>query len=335
VIFERCDWRPPEAWKGRIDDPSDPLAARWHQRLSLWDGSPPRPAVAGRRRLWFVGCASDVGVGRNLGRRGAASAPAQIRAAMANLPAHFGDGVELVDAGDLLPRGDDLEGCEDALALLVSSIVAAGDFPIVLGGGHEIAFGVYEGIRSGLAEAGRPSPPSIVSFDAHFDLRPEGPQETPLSSGNMFRRIARLCAERGEEFRYRVVGIQRSSNTASLFALADRLGVEYHLAREFEESDPERLRAILKRWISEDRPLYVSLCFDVIAAAHAPAVSAPQPFGMDPRYILEGLRTLARSGAAAGLDIAEISPRFDRDDRTARLAAVLIFAWVNALAGLE
>ena len=282
-----------------------------------------------------MGCASDVGIGRNRGRRGAAAAPAQIRAAAANLPALFGERLELVDAGDLSPRGEDLEGFEESLATLLAAIVEAGDFPIALGGGHEIAFGVFEGLRAGLKAAGRGGPPGIVNFDAHFDLRPEGEGEGGLSSGNMFRRIARLCQERGEEFSYRVVGIQRSSNTESLFRLAEHLGVEYHLAREYEGRGSELLVDQVRHWSSGPQPLQVSLCFDVIAAAHAPAVSAPQPFGMEPRFVLEALRALAASGRVCGLDIAEISPRFDRDDRTSRLAAVLLFAWINAMAGIE
>ena len=62
----------------------------------------------------------------------------------------------------------------------------AGQFPVVLGGGHEVAFGTY----LGLARISRSAHPGdrigILNLDAHFDLRP-GPVP---SSGTPFRQIA-------------------------------------------------------------------------------------------------------------------------------------------------
>lgn len=327
----RWVWRPPAPWGGRVDDPEDPAALRWHQVVRPWDGTPVSVG-SGARSVWFIGCATDIGVSRNKGRPGAARGPGSLRKAMANLPVRFGDTLELVDAGDLVPRDGDLEGLMEGLERLVGAVVASGGFPVVLGGGHEVAYGHHRGLARGLSARSLPSP-GIVSFDAHFDLRPEGPDETPLHSGNMFRILAREAAERGDAFEYDVIGIQRSANTPSLFQEADRLGVRYLPARE--AGSPEAVLAFLRALRPAARPLQVTLCTDVLSAAHAPAVSAPQPFGLDPSVVLEGLRHLARGGRAAGLDIAEVSPRYEGDDGTAHLAAVLLFAWVNAMAGAE
>ncbi len=45
-------------------------------------------------------------------------------------------------------------------------------YPIVLGGGHEIAFGHYCGIKDYNASIDRKDKLGIINFDAHFDLRP-------------------------------------------------------------------------------------------------------------------------------------------------------------------
>lgn len=326
-----CFWRPPEPWSGRVDDPENPTALRWHQIVQPWDGVYP---VRGSTipRIWLIGCSTDIGVSRNRGRPGAARGPRSIRRALANLPVRFGQSLELMDAGDIEPRNEDLEGLMGDLETLVAGITAAGDLPVVLGGGHEIAYGHHRGLVRGLAARSLPAP-GIVSFDAHFDLRPEGPGQAPLHSGNMFRLLARESAERGEPFDYTVIGIQRSANTLSLFQEADRLGVRYLPARD--AGSPEAVLAFLRALRPSTRLLQITLCVDVISAAHAPAVSAPQPFGLDPNVVLEGLRHLANSGRAAGLDIAEVSPRYKGDDSTAHLAALLLFAWVNAIAGVE
>lgn len=327
-------WRPPSPWCGRSDDPDDPQARRWHQVVSCGKDFPRPRSVSGLKEIWFIGVPCHIGVVRNLGRGGAAAAPGQIRRAMANLPCLFDDKIRLIDGGDILPVDDDLEGLSEGLAGLVESVVAGGGFPIVLGGGHETAFGCFEGLRRGLRALGKNDPPAIVNFDAHFDLRPYSVDEG-LHSGNMFRRIAGSSREREESFRYRVIGIQRSSNTPALFRLADELGVRYHTALEISGESIETLRAKTEVWTGDAPDLFVSLCCDVIAAAHAPGVSAPQPFGLDPECVLEMMRILARSRKAVGLNVAEVSPRFDHDNRTAHLAAVLLFAWINALAGVS
>ncbi len=68
--------RPADTWQGRIDDPSDPLASRWHQAVVPWRRRVIEPASPGALDIYFIGMASDEGVRRNQGRAGAAAAPA-------------------------------------------------------------------------------------------------------------------------------------------------------------------------------------------------------------------------------------------------------------------
>lgn len=330
--FRGASWLPPSPWTGRVDDPEDPLATRWHQVVEPWPGERFFPASGeGESAVCFIGLASDEGVRRNLGRAGTAAAPAQIRSALANLPRLFDSRMRLLDAGDIAVEGHDLESALEALAVAVASVSAAGAFPIVLGGGHEVALGHFEGLRSGLLARGRSGLLRVVNFDAHFDLRPRD-AEHGANSGNSFSGIARLCQERGEPFLYHVVGIQQSANTLSLFRRAEELGVDWHLARHLDVARLPFMLELLAGWAQEGTPMHVSLCSDVFMAAHAPGVSAPQPFGLNPELVLEMMRCLALCGCVAGLDVAEVSPRFDQDNRTAHLVAVLLFAWVNALA---
>jgi formiminoglutamase len=76
--------------------------------------------------------------------------------------------------------------------------------------------------------------------------------------------------------------------------------------------------------VNQNQIVYVSLCMDVFAAAYAPGVSAPQALGITPWQMIPALRKLAASGKVISYDLAELSPPFDIDSRTTKLAANLI-----------
>ena len=106
--------------------------------------------------------------------------------------------LNLYDAGDIICDGDNLENAQIALAHMVASLLRSQYFPIVLGGGHETAWGHYLGIHEALG----PSKLAIVNFDAHFDLR----EQARGSSGTTFKQIA----DHHAAFDYTVIGIQFS-----------------------------------------------------------------------------------------------------------------------------
>ncbi len=57
-----------------------------------------------------------------------------------------------------------------------------------------------------------------------------------------------------------------------------------------------------------------------------------QPFGFHPETVLRLLKHVLASGKVVSFDFAEVSPRFDSDDHTAKLAAVFVYALVSTLA---
>ncbi len=203
-------------------------------------------------------------------------------------------------------------------------------FPVLLGGGHGMALGHYNGIVAHLEEKYATSGVGIINFDAHFDLRPYTDKG---SSGTMFSQIAANCQRKKRKFSYLVLGIQTYANTRSLFKRADSLGVKHVLAKDFVAQNFDKIEAGIDGFIDNDKPVYLTICSDVFNAAFAPGVSATQPFGMDPETVLRFLKKIFKSKKVIGFDIAEVSPRFDHDNRTAKLMAVLIYAMINVLMG--
>ncbi|WP_153101250.1 formimidoylglutamase [Paraburkholderia hayleyella] len=277
----------------------------------------------------IVGFGSDEGVRRNQGRIGAAHGPAELRRVLAGLPAKTSMAA-LADAGDVVCDDGDLEGAQAELAQVVSDVLASGGRPLVFGGGHEVAWGTYSGLRlhqQHEADVGHAVTPLrlrkllIINFDAHFDLR----QTRPANSGTPFDQIALDCADRGEPFNYVCFGISDLSNTASLFAHARRLGVHYVLDVEMQETQLSQRLHELQQLLDAADDVYLTIDLDVLPAGTAPGVSAPAALGV-PLSVVEAMVLRVReSGKLRVADIAEYNPTLDQDKRTARAAARLAY----------
>jgi formiminoglutamase len=318
----------PAPWTGRVDDLEDRDAFRWHQVIECLDLSVPAGQLALHtpRGFCILGYCCDHGVELNLGRTGAARGPEAIRSQLVNLPVNFPNTVGLFDGGDILCRDGDLEGAQRALAEVVERTISSRLFPVVLGGGHDLAFGHYLGIVRQTSSSKRLG---ILNFDAHLDLRP---LRHAATSGTMFTQIAAECREQRRDLSYFCIGAQKSANTVSLFRFAEELGVETVLARDINDFDLEPVKQKLSAFLAGIDASYVTICADVFSSAFAPGVSASQPFGLHPETVLRLLKHVLASGKVVSFDFAEVSPRFDSDDNTAKLAAVFVYALVNTLA---
>ncbi|MCH8550756.1 MAG: formimidoylglutamase [Natronospirillum sp.] len=295
-------------WTGRMDQQPD--SERWHQQVKPWQHNA-SPGFA------LLGFASDEGVRRNQGRIGAAAGPAAIRRALASLAVH--DSRPLYDAGDVVCANGDLPGAHERLASSVAQLLDSGQKPMVMGGGHEIAFGTWSGLARHLGSNTDRTPRiGIINFDAHFDLRPLS--EAP-SSGTPFSQIAEQCRQRGWPFHYACLGVSRAANTRALFNRADELGVVYREDQTMTQSTLPELHSLLDDFMADCDALYLTLCLDVFPAAQVPGVSAPAARGVALDLIEPLLRQIARSGCLAAADIAELNPDYDIDQRSARVAA--------------
>lgn len=317
-------------WQGRVDDPDDINSYRWHQVVKLIDlTKEPEVFVSGEKKgFCFLGFCCDEGVRRNIGRTGTSRGPFSIRKEMANLPCAFKRKIDLFDAGDIYCVDGKIEEAQEELKESIKRIISLNLFPIVLGGGHEISFGHYNGLVDSFNEylKEKYSPIGIINFDAHFDLRPYC---NKANSGTMFLQIADQCKKDCRNFSYFCLGIQKSANTLSSFKTADKLNVEYVLAKDINELNMSDILSRINEYIKRHKYIYLTVCMDVFSSAYAPGVSAPQPFGVYPETGLTLIKYILNSGRVISFDIAEVSPRFDEDNRTSKLAAIIIFALIS------
>ena len=306
----------PSIWSGRADAQSGEYL---YQQVKLLDLSKNTSKFldAGYALLGFQ---SDEGVKRNLGNLGAAEGPMAFRGCFAKMPVHTK--FNFYDAGSVSCIEGDLEAAQTELKKRINQILSLGLMPIVVGGGHETAWGHYQGIHQYFGK----EPVAILNFDAHFDLRPlvDGKYG---SSGTPFFQVNALLKQNNQSFDYYCAGVQPFANTSSLFTYADQNKVEYHLAERIN-SHPSDL-TFIEKVIQQHEKIYVTVCLDVFRADIAPGVSAPQPLGIEAQYMINALRLLKVSKKVVSLDIVELSPRHDVNQQTAKLASCLLMEYLH------
>ncbi len=306
----------PHQWRGRPDAPAGSSYFQIIHTLNLLEEN---IKDATQPTFGFIGFRCDEGVRRNSGRIGAAEGPAAIRHALARLPVQHQHFI-CYDVGSITCADGDLEASQKALGAIVALLLKHNIMPIVLGGGHELAWGHYQGIARAFPEINL----GIINFDAHFDMRPLSPQHQG-NSGTPFLQIAQAHLSAKKRFDYNCVGIQHAGNIRQLFDTARLYDTKFMLADELHQGQREKSIDFIDRVIDQNDIIYVSICLDVFSAAHAPGVSASQPLGLSPWDVIPLIRQLASSGKVISYDIAELAPRYDVDHRTAKLAASLIY----------
>jgi len=317
----------PQPWQGRNDgDAAD--VQRWHQAIQLIDlNQSPNQPINQSTKIALIGFCSDEGVRRNLGRVGAKDGPAAIRKACSSFPVHFEKTV-LCDAGDVLCNDGNLEAAQMLLGEKIAQLISQQYFPIVLGGGHEVAFANFSGIQQNLKPK---SSFGVINFDAHFDLRYVD-DNIGATSGTGFWQMAQMVKNQQCNFEYLAIGIQQCSNTKRLFETAKDIDALHVLAEEFTNDQLEHLLHLINGILHSSPMVQLSIDMDVFTAANAPGVSAPSFNGIPPNSMFKRLlRHIVFSGKLASIDIAEVNPAYDVDNRTSRLAAAFVFDIVQAL----
>jgi formiminoglutamase len=266
----------------------------------------------------LLGYSCGAGVQRNHGRIGTKAGPDTIKTYIGKMPNHLSEEVQFVDCGTIECDDGDMEAAQNMLSRRTTQLLELNTFPILLGGGHDIAYGHYNGIRNHI---GNDKTIGIINFDAHFDLRPN---ENGNNSGTPFFQIAQDCKTNNTDFKYLCLGIREDGNDRISFENANNLEVEWIDIQAFSMQYLDNVLNTLGQFIDEVDYLYVSIDLDGFSSAYAPGVSSPSPMGYSPDIVLESLNTIINSKKLISLDVAEMNPSFDIDNQTAKLAASLI-----------
>ncbi|HZY85079.1 MAG TPA: formimidoylglutamase [Gemmataceae bacterium] len=310
----------PAGLPGRPDDP------RLGECVELWSGGaadlrPGRPVL--------IGFPEDEGVRRNGGRPGAAEAPRAIRHWLYRLtPFDASTGADLarlrlLDLGDVRTDGG-LEASQEALGEVVAAALTAGALPVVLGGGHETAYGHYLGYaRAGWVVG-------VINLDAHLDVRPYAPGQG--HSGSPFRQALEHPSHPLPGDLYCCLGAQPFSVSREHADYVRQRGGTIRWRSEVAGRLEEELGRQCKRVTGNGCPVYLTVDADVVRAADVPGVSAPNPLGLDGAAVAACCRAAGETPGVTSFDLVEINPQLDRDGLSARWAALSVWHFLAGLA---
>jgi arginase len=272
------------------------------------------------------------------GRRGVDMGPSAIR--YADLVGRLTElGVDVHDLGtvaedpiEVLAEGDArakyldpiLNVC-DAIADHVEESCRAGELPLVLGGDHSLALGVFGGL------ARVHGPVATVWFDAHADCNT--PDTTP--SGNVHGMgLSGALGWGGERFsggrwplpsadeqRTVLIGV-RSLDPAE----RELLRASDVLVYTTSEVDRLGMEAVMRgalEHVAGAEHLHVSVDMDVMDPFWAPGVGTPVRGGISYREAHLAMERLA-DAAFGSLQVVEVNPILDRENMTGELAVELI-----------
>jgi formiminoglutamase len=288
-------------------------------RLGHLLGGPERDVTDATTVL--LGFPVDAGVVRNGGRPGAADAPDRLRQwlyrmtpdarrheAFVDLLRH------LVDLGDLSGEAS-LSTLQSKLGEVLATHLRQGRVPITLGGGHETAYGHFLGYVAAERDV------SILNWDAHADVRPL--IEDRPHSGSPFRQA--LQHPSGRCRHYAVASLLPHSTAPAHLHFIDE-----HDGRYLWNDDLSR-DAVDRLYERAAAPLMVTFDLDALDQTHAPGVSAPAAGGLSQDLWLYAAYHAGRSPKVTSIDLVELNPNVDVDDRTARLAALTVMEILRGL----
>lgn len=296
-------------WTGRSSDDLQ----YWHQTIQcLPDLNIPKDVKG--KKVGILGYAGEEGVFRNQGRQGAAGGPNAIRKMMAPMAFHLINKIQLFDLGNIVTLDHGMEESHDLITETVSKLLSNRVFPVILGGGHDLAYahgrGIFKQVKSKGEKLG------IINLDAHFDLRTLANGQG--HSGSPFYQLAH---ESPADFNYLCLGIQSAANPPSLFTTARQLKCTWMEMEDFTLANWQNIVQVLDHFCSKVNKIYLSIDLDGFSSAYAPGVSAPSPMGFSPELAFKVLEWIAQSGKLISMDVVELNPEFDIDNSTAKLAA--------------
>ncbi|MFP3143489.1 MAG: arginase family protein [Caldisphaera sp.] len=195
------------------------------------------------------------------------------------------------------------------------------NMPVVfLGGDHSITKNTLIGLNNLYKKIG------LIVFDAHYDLREvkEG-----LTSGSWLNELLKSYKEKFEVVQ---IGISDYSNPSYMKKIADKFGIKVFYRDQVMEDEGNLFKEI--KWLKENTDgLYVSIDMDHLDQSFAPGVNSPTALGMYPNETIKIIKEIIKDANLLGLDITEVSPPFDFNNITSRLAAKLILFTLNYYIG--
>ncbi len=213
------------------------------------------------------------------------------------------------------------------LAMVVSNIVANGQFPLVLGGDHSIAIGTLAGVAEHYKKLG------VIWFDAHGDLN--SGETSP--SGNIHGMSLAVSLGIGHRYLTGIGGYAPKINPENVVIIGARAldRGEKELIREkgikvytMHEIDRLGMTKVMEEAIAHvtngTDGVHLSFDLDALDPHDAPGVGTPVLGGTSYRETHLAMEMLAEADIITSAEFVEVNPILDNRNMTATIAVALM-----------
>lgn len=297
----------------------------------------------------IAGIPEDMGIKGNLGIGGADTAWQPFLQAFLNLQSNdFFDGSEVLLLGQfdftdlkqvIEKNGPNYEEkikayrqataiIDEEMEQLVSLITRHNKIPVIIGGGHNNAYGCIKGAAKGLHRSGRIplAEVNVVNLDAHADYRPmEG-----RHSGNAFR----YADEDGYLEKYCIVALHENYLTQNMWLdIANNPFIDFITFEDIFLHEKKSFRQALAHALSFTENNFCGIELDLDSIENVLS-SAFSPVGVSPVHARQYVNYMATHALVAYLHICEGATQL-ADNRkspaTGKLIAYLVSDFIKAM----
>jgi len=200
---------------------------------------------------------------------------------------------------------------------LVFKIVKAGKTPIIIGGGHNNAYGNIKGASLALKKS-----INAVNFDAHTDFR----KEEGRHSGNGFS----YAYSEGFLSKYFVFGLHENYTSGTIFkALDSNEDLGYNIYESIAVRKETSFKSALKQALLHINSKPYGIEIDCDAIQNVPS-SAMTPSGFQTNKARRFLNYFAQHKNAAYLHVCEAAPNTENPHQIGKLITYLITDFIRA-----
>ena len=277
----------------------------------------------------IVGAPFDEGVKRSGGRPGAKTAPDAIRTEFyKRTPFVLGkekspSDLGIFDFGNII-AGKSLEDSHQRIEEVVAFLIEQKIVPVVLGGGHDIAFPNFLGFSREKESVG------VINVDTHLGMQKPNPKR---HSDTSFRMMLDKVNSPLAGMNFVEIGTQSFANAREQYdEVIERGGTVFSLRDVRSDGIAKILELSYELATASNDALYISFDIDAVHSDSAPGASTPLPTGLTAEEFLTAAIFAGKKRKVKMIDIVEVNPRYDIDNRTSKLAALAMMYFLTGFA---
>jgi formimidoylglutamase len=271
----------------------------------------------GKADFVIIGSPQDEGVRRNKGRTGARKAPKYIRNEFYNFSAinHL-SWKKILDLGDIR-FSNTLEETHHIQYQLIYHLIADGKRVIILGGGNDISYPDVKALHKYNSEY------LAFNIDSHLDVR----DNESRNSGTPYRQLLEEGYLNPKTF-YEMA-VKPILNADKHLDYLKKMKVNITTLSDLRGQGIDKVFTTILNKNKQDS-IFWGIDMDSVRSADAPGVSASYPVGLTAEEICYIAEIAGSDSKSRILEITEVNPDYDTDNKTSRLAVLVTMHFINS-----